>query len=164
MKSFALLGLFATAALAQQEQVCSTSEEFSAHGYYFSLYRVFEADTDWQCVYIDSAVPSGVAFYNVWEYVNSWPDYAAFGHAGLEIGEAKLVSSIERIQSSAGWLFVPQWLASSAVGYDIFTSSDAQQGRGSGDYELKIMSVPPLYFQNPESLPPKKRERKAYAS
>lgn len=145
MKSLAILAALASTSALAQTSLCETENVHTENGYYFQNLRFPGAGRfDNYCLKIDSAESSGVSWQQYWEYPDGSQWYAAYHHVGRVLGDAKLVSEIQGIPASIDWAYDPNWRATSAVGYELYTSADAQEDRHSGDYQLKILLVPDL--------------------
>jgi len=133
-----LIALFAAASQAQQQTLCDQYGYYAASGYEIN-------NNEWgkgsgsgsQCTYVNSVSSGGISWKTTWNWSGGENNVKSYPNAGLVISNAKLVSQINKIPTSASWSYSNTNIRAD-VAYDLFTASDPNHTHSSGDYELMI--------------------------
>lgn len=134
--------LLALTATANAQTLCDQYGYYASNGYEIN-------NNEWgkgsgsgsQCTYVNSVSGSGISWRTTWNWSGGDNNVKSYPNAGLQISNAKLVSQINNIPTSASWSYSNTNIRAD-VAYDLFTASDPNHSKSSGDYELMIWWVP----------------------
>jgi xyloglucan-specific endo-beta-1,4-glucanase len=130
--------LVATGATAQLQTLCQQIGYYASNGYEINNNLWGQGSgSGSQCTYVNSVSGSGIGWKTTWTWSGGQNDVKSFANAGLQISNGKLVSQINNIQTSASWSYSNTNIRAD-VAYDLFTASDPNHSKSSGDYEVMI--------------------------
>jgi len=125
-------------ATTQAQTLCEQYGYYAADGYEINNNLWGQGSgSGSQCTYVNSVSSGGISWSTTWSWSGGENNVKSFANAGLQISNANLVSQINSIPTSASWSYSNTNIRAD-VAYDLFTASDPNHSKSSGDYELMI--------------------------
>jgi xyloglucan-specific endo-beta-1,4-glucanase len=130
------LASLATLTMAQT-QLCDQYGYYASNGYYFNNNRWGQGSGQGdQCLLVFNTAGGGVSWQADWTWSGGQDNVKSYPYSGREF-TPKLINSIGSLPSAAQWTYQGNNIRAN-VAYDLFTASDPNHDKSSGDYELMV--------------------------